>query len=82
LNFADVNVFPTIADEFVRFQTGRFREMTGYQLYNAAGMAVLGGQFRQETETLQLGDLPSGVYFVTFMQQDGAHLTKKLVVRH
>ena len=82
LNFADVSVFPTIADEFVRFQTGRFREMTGYQLYNAAGMAVLGGQFRQETETLSLGDLPSGVYFVTFMQQDGAHLTKKLVVRH
>jgi hypothetical protein len=82
LEFAEVRVFPTIADEFVRFQTGRFREMKGYQLYNSAGLAVLGGQFRQEIETVHVADLPSGVYFVTFMQQDGAHLTKKLVVRH
>jgi hypothetical protein len=82
LSFTDITVFPTVADEFVRFQTGRFREMEGYQLFNASGAAVDAGVFRQETETLQTSNLPAGVYFVTFTQQDGAHLTKKLVVRH
>jgi hypothetical protein len=82
LSFTDITVFPTVADEFVRFQSGRFREMEGYQLFNASGAAVGAGVFRQETETLQTSNLPAGVYFVTFTQQDGAHLTKKLVVRH
>jgi hypothetical protein len=56
--------------------------MEGYHLFNASGAAVGAGVFRQETETLQTSNLPAGVYFVTFTQQDGAHLTKKLVVRH
>jgi hypothetical protein len=82
LAFAEVTVFPSVADESVRFQSGRYRELSGYRVYNAAGSLVSEGSFLDETVIFQTAELTSGFYFVTFMQHDGAHLTKKLVIRH
>ncbi len=82
LEFSDVNLFPTMADQSVRLQSSRFREIAGYRVFNANGTLVYNGSFRNETETLNTGNLPSGVYFVTFDQNNGAHLTKKMVVEH
>lgn len=82
LEFTEVELFPSIADESVKFQSSRYRELEGYRIFNAAGALVLSGSFQNQTETLSTAAMPSGIYFVTFMQHDGGHLTKKLIVRH
>jgi hypothetical protein len=82
LAFYEVTIFPTIANEFVQVQSDRYREISGYSIFNAAGALVQNGALRNQTERLNTSAMPSGVYFITFEQSNGAHLTKKLIVDH
>jgi len=82
IEFTDVQIFPGIADEFLTISSSEFRSLDEYRVFSARGTWIASAPVRSESELFDCSNLPSGVYFITFTTQGGAHLTKKFVVQH
>jgi len=82
LVFSDVRIFPSIADEVLNIQCTDFRRMKEYRVFNAQGAWVTTSAIRNEREELTCENLAPGVYFITFIAENGSHLTQKFVVEH
>jgi Trypsin-like peptidase domain/Secretion system C-terminal sorting domain len=82
LEFTDVQIFPSIADESLSIRSSQYRSLIEYRIFNAQGAWIASAPVRAEREQFSCANLPSGVYFITFEAENGAHLTKKFVVEH
>jgi hypothetical protein len=82
IKFSDVLIFPSIADEVLNIQCADFRQMKEYRFFNAQGVWVNSAPIRSEREELSCMNLAPGVYFITFIAENGSHLTQKFVVEH
>jgi hypothetical protein len=82
IKFSDVLIFPSIADEVLNIQCADFRQMKEYRVFNAQGVWVNSAPIRSEREELSCMNLAPGVYFITFIAENGSHLTQKFVVEH
>ena len=80
--FSDVQIFPSIADEVLNVRCSEFRRLKEYRVFNAHGAWVTSAPIRSEREELACGALAPGVYFITFIAENGTHLTQKFVVEH
>jgi hypothetical protein len=80
IKFSDVLIFPSIADEVLNIQCADFRQMKEYRVFNAQGVWVNSAPIRSEREELSCISLAPGVYFITFIAENGSHLTQKFVV--
>jgi hypothetical protein len=82
LTFSDVQIFPSIADEVLNVRSSDFRRLKEYRLFNAQGAWVASAPIRSEREEIACSSLAPGVYFITFIAENGTHLTQKFVVEH
>ncbi len=82
IEFSNVQIFPSIADEMLYVQCSDYRRMKEYRVFNSQGAWVTSSAIRAEREELVCTDLSSGVYFITFIAENGSHLTQKFVVEH
>lgn len=82
IEFSDVQIFPSLADEVLHVRCSEFRRLKEYRVFNAHGAWVTSAPIRSEREELACGALAPGVYFITFIAENGTHLTQKFVVEH
>ena len=82
LSFEDISVFPSIADHELNIVGSDYHALTGYRIYNAHGAMLMEAPVRSSRERVACNALPSGVYFITFLNESGAQLTKKFIVEH
>jgi hypothetical protein len=82
MEFSDVRIYPSIADDVLYVQCDDFRRMKEYRVFNAQGAWVTAASIQTEREELSCSELAPGVYFITFLDENGSHLTQKFVVEH
>jgi hypothetical protein len=82
LEFTDVQIYPTVADDQLNIRSAEFRRLQEYRVFNAHGALIAAAPFRSEQEEVNCAVLAAGVYFITFVSEEGGHLTKKFVVEH
>jgi hypothetical protein len=80
--FSDVQIFPNLADEVLNVRCSEFRRLKEYRVFNAHGAWVTSAPIRSEREELACAAFAPGVYFITFIAENGTHLTQKFVVEH
>jgi hypothetical protein len=80
--FSDVQIFPSVADEVLNVRCSEYYRLKEYRVFNAHGAWVTSAPIRTEREELACGALAPGVYFITFIAENGSHLTQKFVVEH
>jgi hypothetical protein len=82
LVFDDVKLYPSIADQELNLQTPKFRQIREIRIFDAQGQLSWSGNFIQETLRVSTQAFSSGMYYISFIESDGVHLTKKFVVQH
>jgi hypothetical protein len=82
LVFDDVKLFPSLADHELNLFTTKFRQIREIRIFNSAGQRIWSGSFTQENTSISTHHMPGGVYYITFIENEGSHLTKKFVVQH
>lgn len=82
LEFTDVQIYPTVADDQLNIRSAEFRRLQEYRVFNAHGALIATAPIRSEQEEVNCATLAAGVYFITFVAEEGGHLTKKFVVEH
>lgn len=82
LVFNDVKLFPTVADQELNLQTPKFRQIREIRIFDANGMLVWSGKFSQDNLRIPTNGFSAGIYYISFIENDGVHLTKKFVVQH
>jgi hypothetical protein len=82
LAFDDVKLFPSLTDQELNLNSSRFRQIREIKIFDAAGQLNWSGAFGQENIRINTAEFAAGVYYITFVVNDGSHLTKKFVVQH
>ena len=82
LSFEDVSIFPSIADEVLNIVGSDYHTLTGYRIYNAHGALLTEAPVRSSREKVACNSFPAGIYFITFLNENGASLTKKFMIVH
>ena len=76
-----VGVFPNPTDAAVSVVVAPFEGPTLYELVDASGVSVRIGTLQQAQTVLKRDGLSAGMYFLRLQTQDGAFITRKLVLR-
>lgn len=80
LEFEDISIFPSMATEFIQIQTSKYNAVKEVRVFDASGKIVdtfrLGGAFQQ----YNVSSLPSGMYFIIFVGNEGQHVSQKFTV--
>jgi len=71
-----INVYPNPAHGILFVETQNLASQNEYRITNAMGQTVMTGQITDETQRIDVSNLPQGMYFITF---EG--VTKKFVVK-
>ena len=71
-----INVYPNPAHGILFVETQNLASQNEYRITNAMGQTVMTGQITDETQQIDVSNLPQGMYFITF---EG--VTKKFVVK-
>ena len=82
LTFAEIQLFPSMADNELTIRTDDFENISEYRVFNAQGKWITTASLRSDRETLNCSSWSSGVYFITFIASEGDHITQKFVVEH
>jgi hypothetical protein len=80
ISFADIALFPTAATDFIQVVTSDFRLVNEVRIFDASGKLVKNDQLTDRTSTIHVSGLQSGLYYITFIQDDSVHVTKKFTV--
>lgn len=80
ISFDDINVYPNFASDIVNISTTKFRMIKDIKIFNSAGLLVDTIVMTSDKIEIDLSDYSSGLYYLTFTQNDGVHVTKKLTV--
>lgn len=82
LLFDDVKLFPSLADQELNLYSKKFRQIREIRIFNSAGQFIWSGNFGQENTSVSTNQMPGGVYYISFIENDGIHVTKKFIVQH
>ena len=80
IKFEDVKVFPSQATDFLQIFTSDFQKVTEVRLFDAAGAMVQTFSLNAASTTLDLQSFASGMYYISFIQNDSHHVTKKFTI--
>ncbi len=78
--FNEITVAPTLVESFVTVNTSRFREIKEVKLFNSVGTLVEVFNLQGQQSELNMSNLPTGIYYLSFIQLNGNFLTKKITV--
>jgi V8-like Glu-specific endopeptidase len=80
LSFADIQMFPTIANDYLQVVTNDFRIIKEVRIFDATGKIVGSSTLNDRTSRIDIKGLQSGMYYISFIQNDSVHVTKKFTV--
>lgn len=78
----DVSVYPNPAATVVNIELENNVNNIGFALYNVLGEKVIDRVLNAGNNTVNVNNLPNGVYFYSILNKGDVIETKKLVVRH
>jgi hypothetical protein len=82
IQFHDLVIAPAICDAFTRVTIDRFQSVESIRLFDSTGRLMNQWKMSDNSLSIDTQSLSSGTYFITCVQNAGAHITKKLVVIH
>ncbi|MCC6599128.1 MAG: trypsin-like peptidase domain-containing protein [Crocinitomicaceae bacterium] len=82
LAFTDVQLYPSVADNEVNIFSDRFNEIKEVRIFSSTGQLIATHKLFGSSTILDVSAYSNGFYFVTFIQENGGHLTKKMTVTH
>jgi V8-like Glu-specific endopeptidase len=80
IKFEDVKIFPSQATDFLQIFTSDFQKVMEVRLFDAAGALVQTLSLKGASTTVDLQAFANGMYYITFIQNDSHHVTKKFTV--
>lgn len=80
LSYDDVNVYPAIATDYINISSSVYDQINQVTIFNAEGKQVQSFKLNSSNQQLQIQNFSPGVYFISFIVNDGTHLTKKFSV--
>lgn len=80
IKFDDVAVYPTMAKDQITIATAKFRDIQEVRIYNASGSLIQTLKLKDVQNTVDLQNLSSGLYYITFTHINGSQLTRKFTV--
>lgn len=77
-----INVYPNPAHDALTLQvgTGLLNTLKQYTVYNALGQSLISGRFNAETTTINIGNLPTGAYYIRVSSGDNS-ITRQFTVQ-
>lgn len=82
-DFAMVNsnwsVYPNVTKNTVTLNFASYNQSAKYELYNSMGKIVKQDLLNQQTNTIDLNTLSSGIYFLQVRTDDGSQRTEKII---
>jgi hypothetical protein len=80
LNFEDVIIYPTIANDEITISGVKFDMVNEVRIFDAQGRQVSIFNVSGTQHVVPVSNLNVGVYFITFIAKNGNYLTKKFTV--
>jgi V8-like Glu-specific endopeptidase len=80
LVFEDVLIYPTIASDIITISTSKVEMIKEIRIFDASGRVVDTFNLNSEQQNVSVRQLNTGVYFISFIANDGNFLTKKFTV--
>jgi V8-like Glu-specific endopeptidase len=78
--FESVKIFPTAAVDFLQIYTDDFRKVKDVRIFDAAGGLVMNTNLTDVNTQISVQQLATGLYYITFIQNDSHHITKKFTI--
>lgn len=77
LSATSISIFPNPADEVLNVQAS---DLTGYTITNMIGQTIRKDKFQTvSSRSIEISDMPAGVYFITIESLGGSHTAKFMV---
>jgi hypothetical protein len=74
----DLSLFPNPTRDFLRVQITGIKNPINYKIQNSFGTTLLSGNLHSKTNTIDISNLPDGIYFITLGEGKG----KKFVIQN
>jgi hypothetical protein len=78
LMFDEADVYPSPAKDFIMLSSGRYSEIKEVRIYNNDGQMVDVVKMMSMTHRVDVKSYPSGIYFVSFVLENGNYMSKKI----
>ncbi|MFY7706519.1 MAG: T9SS type A sorting domain-containing protein [Flavobacteriales bacterium] len=80
LSFEDINIYPSVAIDNITISSAKFTELQEVRIFDASGRIVDSFSLNATQQTVSVQALNAGVYFISFIGNDGNFVTKKFTV--
>jgi hypothetical protein len=78
--FNDISIYPTLVTDQLNISTTEFRNVSGVRIFDGMGKLVYETKLLEPLTQVAMNGYAPGVYFITFIGTDDAHVTKKFTV--
>ena len=78
IQFEDISVFPSLSDNFITIVTEAYLQIDEVRIFDATGKMVRSFGLQGSQTQVDVSALGSGIYYITFIQNNGSHTTQKI----
>ncbi|MFN6380632.1 MAG: T9SS type A sorting domain-containing protein [Flavobacteriales bacterium] len=78
--FEDVTIYPSVATDMITISSAKFDLIKEVRIFDAAGRVVDSFSINNTQQNVSVQNLNTGVYFISFIANDGNFVTKKFTV--
>jgi len=82
INFNDILLYPNLASNFVNIYSEKYQRIKEIRMFDSAGILVKNLYMNSDKIEVDLSDISNGLYYFSFIENGGNHITKKLTVIH
>ena len=82
LNFSDIQLYPNLASNYVNIYSEKYQRITEIRMFDSAGLLIRSFNMNTDKIEVDLSGTPNGLYYFSFIESGGNHVTKKLTVIH
>lgn len=82
ITFDDVQLYPNLASNYVNIYSEKYQKIREIRMFDAAGNLVKNIQMNSDRIEVDLSSVSNGLYYFSFIENGGNHVTKKLTVIH
>jgi V8-like Glu-specific endopeptidase len=82
IKFSDIKIFPTLADGLLNIQMSDYKKINQVKLYNNVGALVDAWRVAGASSVYDVSSLSNGMYYISFIGENGTFVTQKFTVNH